>query len=95
MIAKWSVELLRDSGAVLLDATVSPDHHAAIRQRIEEGSGAQVTDIHVWRIGPNHLAAIVSVVSTEPESPEYYKALLRSETRLAHITVEVLPAVSA
>jgi cation diffusion facilitator family transporter len=94
LIAKWSLELLRDSGAVLLDATVSPEYHALISKRIEEGSGAQVTDLHVWRVGPNHLAAIVSVVSDSSAPPEFYKSLLRSEPRLSHITVEVLPTVS-
>jgi cation diffusion facilitator family transporter len=90
VIARWSWGLLRGAGAVLLDAV--PDRHLTehIRHALEH-DGDQVSDLHVWRIGPGHLAAIVSVVSANPQPPEGYKARLSGITELSHVTVEVHP----
>jgi hypothetical protein len=43
----------------------------------------------VWRVGPRHLAAIVSVVASAPEPPSAYKERLRAFPDLAHVTIEV------
>ena len=61
VIASWSVALIRDTGAILLD--MNPDRQMAgkIREAIEE-DGVQLADLHLWRLGPGHLGAIVSVV---------------------------------
>lgn len=48
-----------------------------------------MTDLHVWRVGPRHLAAIVSVVTTEGLSPADYKGRLAGYEDLVHVTVEV------
>lgn len=46
------------------------------RERLREtlqASGDVVSDLHVWRVGPCHLAAVASVVSDFPRAPEHYK----------------------
>jgi cation diffusion facilitator family transporter len=91
VILRWSVSLLRDSGAVLLDVGPSPEITAAIRSQVEADADNKVADLHVWRLGPGHFAAIVSVVTDEPRPPEHYKALLAGVPQLAHVTVEVCP----
>jgi cation diffusion facilitator family transporter len=91
VIARWSVGLLRDTGAVLLDAEVGAARAAAMRAAMEAGSDDRVADLHVWRVGPRHLAAIVSVVSSAPQAPDHYKTRLRAFGDLAHLTVEVQP----
>ncbi|HET9553190.1 MAG TPA: CDF family Co(II)/Ni(II) efflux transporter DmeF [Anaeromyxobacteraceae bacterium] len=88
VIARWSVGLLRDTAAVLLDAEAGSARREAIRRAIE-ADGARVSDLHVWRVGPRHLAAIVSVVSAAPGTPAAYKARLRAFDDLVHVTVEV------
>lgn len=88
VIARWSVGLLRDTAAVLLDAEVGSARREAICRAIE-ADGARVSDLHVWRVGPRHLAAIVSVVSAAPGTPAAYKARLRAFDDLVHVTVEV------
>ena len=88
VIARWSVGLLRDTSAVLLDAEVSPARRTAIQTAIEADSDDRVVDLHVWRVGPRYLAAIVSVVSHEPRPPEEYKRLLWGQQDLVHVTVE-------
>ena len=60
-----------------------------VRNCVENVPGTKVVDLHVWRLGPQHHAAIVSVVSDNP--PEVYKLKLANETALSHVTVEVNP----
>lgn len=91
VIARWSIALLRDTSRVLLDAEVGAGRRDAITSAIEADADNRVTDLHVWRVGPRHLAAIVSVVTHEPRDPAHYKALLRRFGDLVHVTIEVHP----
>lgn len=89
VIARWSVGLLRETSAVLLDGSVPEETARRLRAALEEGSGDLVSDLHVWRVGPGRLAAIASVVSDAPREPEHYKRRMRDAVALAHATVEV------
>jgi cation diffusion facilitator family transporter len=89
VIAHWSWRLIRDSGAVLLDAAPNRVLGDAIRGRLEIGHD-RLADLHVWRLGPGHHAAIVSLVSDTPQPVEAYKARLVDLHGLSHVTVEVL-----
>jgi len=89
VIARWSAALLRDTSRVLLDAEIPQARRAEIRSAIESDTDVRVADLHVWRVGPRHLAAIVSVVANQPREPDDYKRLLASQRDLVHITVEV------
>lgn len=91
VIAVWSFGLLRDTSRVLLDAEVGEKRQDAIIAAIEEPAGDRVTDLHLWRVGPRHLAAIVSIVAREPRDPDHYKNLLIKFGDLVHITIEVYP----
>ena len=89
IIARWSIGLLRESANVLLDAEATEGRLTAVRAAIESRDDNRVADLHLWRVGPRHLAAIVSVVSDSPREPEHYKGLLQGQPDLAHVTVEV------
>jgi cation diffusion facilitator family transporter len=91
VIARWSYGLLRDTSAVLLDGEVSDARKLRIRAAIEAETDNRVADLHVWRVGPAHLAAILSVVTSNPRPPAHYKTLLASQADLVHVTVEVHP----
>jgi cation diffusion facilitator family transporter len=90
VIARWSWGLVRSSALVLLDAVPDPKLVEHMRNRIEV-EGDRVCDLHLWRLGPGHLAAIVAVVSDRPKTPEAYKARLDGLVGLSHVTVEVHP----
>ena len=88
VIASWSYGLIRDTGAILLD--MNPDRGMAERVRATiESDGDRVEDLHLWRLGPGHLGAILSVVTTEPRDAGHYRRLLRHFRNLSHVTVEV------
>jgi cation diffusion facilitator family transporter len=88
VIARWSWQLIRQSGAVLLDAVPNAALERSIRERLEQGDD-RIADLHVWRLGPGHHGAIVSLVSDEPQPVEAYKARLEDLANLSHVTVEV------
>lgn len=94
VIARWSWGLLRGAGAVLLDTI--PDKHLSDRvcQALEHG-GDRVSDLHLWRVGPGHMAVIVALVSDRPRAPDHYKAKLSGLPQLSHITIEVHPCQHA
>jgi cation diffusion facilitator family transporter len=89
VIANWSWNLIGASGAVLLDMRPRDELGREIARRLETGPHDRVSDLHLWRIGPGHNAAIVSIISDHPEPPASYKARLAGIPGLSHITVEV------
>ena len=89
VIANWSWNLIRASGAVLLDMQPRDGIAGEIAQRLEAGPHDRISDLHLWRVGPGHSAAVVSLVSDRPEPPASYKARLSGIRGLSHITVEV------
>jgi cation diffusion facilitator family transporter len=95
VILWWSYGLLRGATRVLLDEEASADTAAAIRRLVESDADNRVVDLHLWRIGPHHLAAIISVMTHAPQPPASYKQLLRGVEGLAHVTVEVVPCPHA
>ena len=89
VIANWSWSLVGNTSAVLLDMRAEKGLSHEIVRRLEADSGDRIADLHIWRIGPGHNAAIVSLVSDRPGTPAYYKARLAGLASLSHVTVEV------
>lgn len=92
VIASWSYGLVRDTGAILLDMV--PDRRVAdgVRQAVE-AEGDSLADLHLWRLGPGHLGAIVSVATAHgAHGPEHYHRVLARFPNLSHLTVEVRQA---
>ncbi|WP_028745955.1 CDF family Co(II)/Ni(II) efflux transporter DmeF [Rhizobium mesoamericanum] len=95
IIAQWSWGLMKSSGRVLLDVVPQEaDLQDEIRSALET-DGERITDLHVWQVGPGHHAAIVALVTRQPESPAFYKAKLAPVSGLAHVTVEVTQSAAA
>jgi cation diffusion facilitator family transporter len=90
VIASWSFGLIRDTGAILLD--MNPDRQLAnkLRNAIER-EGDRLHDLHLWRVGPGHLAAILSIATDRQRDPHYYRKRLSCFKILSHLTVEVVP----
>ncbi len=93
VIGSWSWGLIRDTGGILLDMV--PDARVAqgVRQAVEAG-GDTLADLHLWRLGPGHLGAILSVVTAQARGPEFYRARLAAFPALSHVTVEVRHAAA-
>lgn len=89
VIARWAWGLAVHSGAMLLDIGDDAALEAEVRSAIEGDADNRVADLHLWRVGPGHWAAIVSVVTGTPRPPAHYHDLLHDVHELSHVTVEV------
>ena len=88
VIASWAYGLVRDTGAILLDMNPDPKMADSLRSALEQ-DGDKLTDLHLWRLGPGHLGAIVSVATAGQRGADYYRARLARFRTLSHVTVEV------
>ena len=90
VILRWSYGLLKDSSDVLLDKTVGLDSFSEIAKDIKVENNAIISDIHVWKLGTSHQAAILSIVTDVPLEPNIYKQILKRHIpHLSHISIEV------
>ena len=87
VIARWAWTLMGVTAGVLLDQT---DAHVAeeIRELVEKPGGATITDLHVWRVGPQARAAIVSVLGEATVNAESIRERLKTVHEVSHLTVE-------
>ena len=92
VIANWAYGLIRDTGGVLLD--MNPDKAMAEElRRAIESDGDRLADLHLWRLGPGHLGAIVSIMTAKPRDAEFYRSRLSRFRMLSHVTIEVRDAI--
>ena len=89
VIGRWSFGLLRDTSRVLLDGDVDADALEKVRAALEADPDDLVADLHLWRVGPRDLAALISIVARDPKPPEHYKRLAANAVELSHVAVEV------
>lgn len=88
VIASWAFTLIRDTARILLDMNPDRPLTQSLREAIET-DGDRIIDMHLWRLGPGHLGAVISVVTTSGLRAEDYRARLHRFKTLSHVTVEV------
>src|SRR6202166_428636 len=91
VIANWSYGLMRDTGRILLDMNPDQGITAKVREAIES-DGDRLLDLHLWRLGPGHLGAVVSVLTNKSRDCAFYRERLKNYKSLSHVTVEVTNA---
>ena len=90
VISQWAYGLIRQTQIILLDQEPEDsDLNQEIRKSIESDGDAVITDLHIWQVGANKFAAVISLVAHRPKSPEAYKAPLKEHEELVHVTVEI------
>jgi Co/Zn/Cd efflux system component len=88
LVAQFAASLIRRGAAALLDMTPSPALAAEIRERLQ-AQGERVIDLHLWRLGPGHFAAVAVVSAPPPTTTEALRARLLGLPGLSHVTVEL------
>ena len=91
VIASWAVGLIRDTGGILLDMTPDRGMEQKLRDAIEH-DGDELADLHLWRLGPGHLGAILSVTTSNDRTALHYRERLTKFKSLSHLTIEVQEA---
>ncbi|PPQ28491.1 cation transporter [Rhodopila globiformis] len=88
VIASWSYGLIRDTGAILLDMNPDQRMTRAVQSAIE-ADGDRLGELHVWRLGPGHLGAILSVMTQSEHDARFYRGRLARFRALSHVTIEI------
>lgn len=90
LVAVWAYGLIRQTGRVLLDAEMDAPVVEEIREVIAASPiRAEITDLHVWRVGKGMYACIVSLTVNEAVEPDYFRRQIGIHEELVHVTVEV------
>lgn len=90
LVSVWAVGLLRDTGRVLLDAHMDDPVVEEVREVITHvDPEAQITDLHVWRVGKGKYSVILSLQSNNGMCPNDFREALSIHEELVHITVEI------
>lgn len=89
IIIRWAMGLVKTTGPILLDESIDQAYKHSICKTIESDTDNKVFDCHIWKVGPDHYAAIIAILTRQPRPPQYYKDLLTEYNKLAHITIEV------
>ncbi len=90
VIGQWSLSLIASTRMILLDYEPRTcDLRAEIQKALGNYKDTRICDLHIWQVGVNRFAAIISIVTAGPEPPEVYKRMLAGHEELRHVTIEV------
>lgn len=90
LVAVWALGLLRTSGRALLDAEMDAPVVEEIREVIAASAvPAEIRDLHVWRVGRNQYACVLSLTTQADVDAEFFKQQVQVHEELVHITIEI------
>ncbi len=88
LILSWAASLVRSTSSILLERETDYPLINAITAQIESDNDTKISDLHVWKVGQNQYACILSLVTGRQYTIEEYKKRLRVLPELVHVTVE-------
>lgn len=88
LVARWSWGLLRSTSRVLLDRQ-APQPLVDRLAAAVRADGIEVTDLHLWEIGPGYRAAVLSLECRSVVSLEDLKRRVPDDLGIAHLTIEI------
>ncbi len=94
VVTKWAIGLLKQTSSVLLDKGDFTEEITALKKLIESDS-TKIKDIHLWQLSENERSLIISLSSSDHNSPLYYHKLVKQIGTYEHITVEIQAVPSA
>ncbi|MBL7024357.1 MAG: CDF family Co(II)/Ni(II) efflux transporter DmeF [Candidatus Marinimicrobia bacterium] len=89
LVARWSFGLLSSTSKILLDEQAPETVLDSIKDALNDGDDKEITDIHVWSIGPSIYAAQISIVSSNPDSLAEYKNSIPKDLGIVHLSIEI------
>ncbi len=90
LVAVWAKGLVADTGKVLLDREMDHPVVDEIREVVEAGAAAHITDLHVWRVGKQVYSCALTVVTRDRSlTPEMLRQLLAVHEEIVHSTIEI------
>jgi len=89
LICRWGYSLLKNTSSILLDSEMGENARRKIYSAIESDNDSKIADLHIWLIGSNELAGIVSIVTSQNRPAEDYQERINNIFPFYHLTVEV------
>lgn len=90
VVALWAKRLIADTSKVLLDREMDHPVVDEIRDVIAAHPGADVTDLHVWRVGKLAYACALTIVTHDASlTPNQVREWLAVHEEIVHATIEV------
>jgi len=89
LVGRWSYGLLQSTSLILLDRQGPESIRRKIKESIEADQDSKVADLHLWSIGPNIYAVVMTIVAREPATPDGYRKRIPKHLGLAHISLEI------
>ncbi|KXZ71979.1 CDF family Co(II)/Ni(II) efflux transporter DmeF [Acinetobacter venetianus] len=90
LVAKWSWELIQETGKTLLDAEMEHPVVAEIRELIATFKDVEITDLHVWKVGKGKFSCILGLETTIGDlNPDRIKAELSIHEEIVHASIEI------
>lgn len=88
VIIRWAYSLTVLTGKELLDAKLEDFDLKKIKEDIEK-EGAQVLDLHIWKIGPANHACQGIIQTQQKKGSQYYRQFLPAKmTKSIHLVIE-------
>lgn len=93
LVTVWAFSLIKATGKVLLDAEMGDPVVEEVKEVIQSlPEPVTLTDLHVWRVGTQKYACIVSLQTNSTDvTPQFIRKQLGVHEELVHISVEINP----
>jgi cation diffusion facilitator family transporter len=90
VIGHWAIGMIRSAARSLLDSHDDSHLEQSVRQKLQSAAGTpDITDLHLWRLGPGRFAVMVSLRGNTLASTQDYHQALADLPQLAHVTIEL------
>lgn len=93
-ILRWALGLAIEAGRQLVDLDPSMKLRDDVRASLESITETRVTDLHLWRVGPQQLVCVAAVSSAVPQPLSAYKKAVLNAAPVSHLTIEIQQALS-
>lgn len=88
LVAQFALSLMRRGAGALLDVNPSPELSREVGERLQ-AQGERLLDLHLWRLGPGHFAAVAVVAAPADRTADALRARLQGLAALSHVTIEL------
>ena len=90
LVGNWARGLVCSTSAVLLDREMDRPLVAQFRRTLENLPAAQLTDLHVWRVGRRAYACVIALRTTDAALDAHaVRSRLAVHPEIVHSTIEI------
>lgn len=89
LILRWTYFLMRDTSSILTDRTTDEAVVNEIKEEIEKDGQSKIKDLHVWKVGQDKFACMLSINAQNRYTTHDYHHRLEAVHELAHTTIEI------